>query len=78
MSYRALEVTKYIVCCKEDLGNQVLYQGLVGGRGVHAKQVAHHLLQEGEKGVNQGVQVHALLIDRVLVSLYYLLQCHQP
>ena len=55
----------------------MLYQGLVGGRGVHAKQVAHHLLEEGEKGVNQGVQVHALLIDRVLVCLNNLLQCHQ-
>ena len=56
----------------------MLNQSLVGGRGVHAKQVTHDLLEEGKEGIDKGVQMNTLLIDHVLVRRYNLLQRHQP
>jgi hypothetical protein len=55
----------------------VLYQSLIGGRRVHAKEISHDRFKKWEENLDQVVKVKALLIDHVLIRLHNLLQSHQ-
>ncbi len=66
----------YLIGSVEDLRDQVLDEGLI--RWVIGDDISHDLLKHGEEDLDQVVEVHALLIYHIFISLYYLFQSDKP